>query len=80
MAAPKCFITRDEFLTAVGTVNADITLRGKTTVRYATRYTPIADRIAMMARHSGTKVARTLTDDGLHVIVIKGFGGHTWVA
>jgi hypothetical protein len=77
---PHCFVTRDEFMAAVGVVNADVRLSRTTTVRYATRYPLVAERIAGMARRIEATVLATVTDDGLHVVTVKGFGGKTWIA
>lgn len=78
MKGPRCFVTRDEFMESVGLVNADITTSRKTTVRYATRYTLVAQRIEFMARHIGATVLATVTDDGVSVVTVKGFGSKTW--
>jgi hypothetical protein len=75
---PKCFVTREEFMVSVGIVNATVRMSRRTTVRYETRYAMLATEIEMKARHIGATVQHTVTDDGLHVVTIKGFGSKTW--
>lgn len=70
--AAKCWISRDEFLTAVGVVNAEIE-RVRTGVRVVTKYDGVADRIESMARGINARALRTRTDDGAVVITVKGF-------
>lgn len=67
-----CWTSRDEFLNAVGVVNAEIA-KIRTGVRIATKYSGVADRIDSMARGIAAKVQRTRTDDGTIVITVKGF-------
>jgi hypothetical protein len=75
--ARSCWTTRDEFMKAVDVVNADVKLSRHTTVRFETQYTPVADRIASLAKSIGAQVLRTmyLTDGWRchHVITVKGF-------
>lgn len=68
----KCWISRDEFLTAVGVVNATVD-RVRTGVRISTKYDGVADRIESMARGINANVLRTRTDDGTQVLTVKGF-------
>lgn len=73
MKIRTCWITRNQFLVAVGIVNADITLRGTTTVTYRTKYMLVAERIASLAKSIGCTFQRTITEDGTYVISAKGF-------
>lgn len=68
----KCFVTRNEFLTAVGTVNADIKLP-RTSAIYSTKYRLVAERIASLGRSIGATVQETITDDVVYVVGVKGF-------
>lgn len=70
--AQQCFISRNEFIEAVGTVNAEISTP-RTGVRYATKYWMVAERIKDMAIGIRAKVLHTTTDEGLYVVTVKGF-------
>jgi hypothetical protein len=67
-----CWTSRDEFLNAVGVVNAEIA-RTRTGVKVTTKYSGVADRIDSMARGISAQLLRTRTDDGTIVITVKGF-------
>lgn len=69
----QCWTTRDQFLDLVGVVNADIKLSGRYTVRYSTKYTLVATRIRMLAISTASRFLYTVTDDGTHVVTVKGF-------
>jgi hypothetical protein len=73
----RCFVTLDEFAEAVGIVNADITRR-KHTIKYATKYVQVAQRIRLLAVRIDAKPLYTITDDGVHIVSVKGFGSKTW--
>lgn len=71
-------MTRNEFLTLVGTVNADIrVVRG--TLRYETGYLLVAGRIAHLARTAGLRVLHTAVPMpgreylNTEIVTIKGF-------
>jgi hypothetical protein len=72
-----CFVTRDEFLEALGTVNAKIATP-RSTLRFETRYVILALDIETRARSLGVNVLRTRTDDGRYILTLKGFGSKTW--
>jgi hypothetical protein len=68
----KCWSTRDEFLVAVGVVNAEIS-QPRTGLRYETKYRLVAERIESMGRSIGAQTLHTITDEGVHVVTVKGF-------
>ncbi len=70
----KCFISRDAFITAVGTVNADIRQSaGGRAVQYATKYRMVAERIASMGRGVGCRVETAITPEGMYRVAVRGF-------
>ena len=68
----KCYTTRSSFMAYVGVVNAEIS-QPRTGVRYVTKYRLVAERIESLAKTTRAKVLHTITDDGVHVVTVKGF-------
>ena len=73
----KCYATRNEFLTAVGTVNAELTMT-RTKITYRTKYRQIAMRIESLGKAVGGRVLRTVTDDGTEVVSVAGLVASEW--
>lgn len=73
----KCGLSLGQFLHAVevGVVGSfDVKIQRKgTTVRFETTCPLVADRISHLASVAHATMVRTLTDEGLHVITLKGF-------
>ena len=72
MARTRCWISRGEFMEAVGIVNAEATLI-RASVRFETKYRLVAERIESMARGIKADALATLTDEGVHIVTVKGF-------
>lgn len=68
----RCWSTRNEFMDAVGIVNAEIKMV-RTAVRFETKYRLVAERIHSMGRSIGANSVHTITDEGLYVVTVKGF-------
>lgn len=76
----RAWCSRDSFLEAVGTVNAEIKVVGERGgIKFKTTYPMIADRIVSMGTSAGCRVLRTVAanDDKPHlpiyVVTVKGF-------
>lgn len=68
----RCWTTRNEFMNAVGIVNAEIKMV-RTAVRFETKYRLVAERIHSMGRSIGANSVHSITDDGLYIVTVKGF-------
>ena len=71
---------RDAFLTAVGTVNADIKTDGQRGgILFKTTYPIIADRIESMGKSAGLRTLRTVAENDakphlpIYVVSVRGF-------
>lgn len=73
MAAPKCFWTKADFVTAIGTVNAEVEhpRQSPRIVIFRTKYAGVAERIESLARTIAADILRTVTDDGVYVLRIS---------
>lgn len=76
---PPCMIFREEFVGCVGVVNAEMQYRYYGVV-YRTKYAIVAQNIASLGRSINAKVLHTTTDEGLHVVSVKGFKQHAKTA
>lgn len=68
----RCYTTRSYFMSSVGEVNAEISFP-YSGVKYKTKYTLVAERIESLAKTARAKVLHTITDEGVHVVTVKGF-------